>query len=134
MRTIWHTEKRITNEILGVEGLSDQSRKVGEYTKRSWGLCKGWPHPLHPLHPNISVHILHTVTYTFPKVLMRKICSTIKSSFSWWSFPLFSWSQINDLGVLLSGETRCLNYVFVQQLPVLSLLIWIDCQKLKLQG
>ena len=41
---------------------------------------------------------------------------------------------MNDLVVLLSGETRCLNYVFVQQLPVLSLLIWIDCQKLKLQG
>ena len=27
-----------------------------------------------PLHPNISVHILHTVLYTFPKVLMRRIC------------------------------------------------------------
>ena len=26
-----------------------------------------------PLHPNISVHILHTVLYTYPKVLARKI-------------------------------------------------------------
>ena len=30
--------------------------------------------PLYPLHPNISIHILHTVLYTFPKVLMRRIC------------------------------------------------------------
>ena len=43
------------------------------------------------LHPNISKHILHTVLYTFPKVLTRRICLTIKSFFSWWSFPLFSW-------------------------------------------
>ena len=26
-----------------------------------------------PLHPNISVHILHTVLYTFPLVLVRRI-------------------------------------------------------------
>ena len=24
--------------------------------------------PVNPLHPNISMHILHTVLYTFPKV------------------------------------------------------------------
>ena len=41
-----------------------------------------------PLHPNISMHILHTVQYTFPKVMTRRICATINS---WWSFPLFSW-------------------------------------------
>ena len=28
-------------------------------------------------------HILHTVLYTFPKVLTRRICLTIKSFFSW---------------------------------------------------
>ena len=44
-----------------------------------------------PLHPNISIHILHTVLYTFNKVLTRRICLTIKSFFSWWSFSLFSW-------------------------------------------
>ena len=26
-----------------------------------------------PLHPNISMHILHTVLYTFPDVLTRRI-------------------------------------------------------------
>ena len=50
-------------------------------------------HRLHFLHPNISIHILHTVLYTFPMALTRRICLTIKRVFSWWSFPLFSWPQ-----------------------------------------
>ena len=33
-------------------------------------------------HPNISIHILHTV-FTFPMVLTRIIYSTIKSFFRW---------------------------------------------------
>ena len=44
-----------------------------------------------PLHPNISMQILFSVLYTFPNVLARRICSTIKRFFSWLSFPLFSW-------------------------------------------
>ena len=28
---------------------------------------------LTPLHPNISMHILHTVLYMFPEVLTRRI-------------------------------------------------------------
>ena len=36
-----------------------------------------------PLHPNISIHILHTVLDTFPKVLKRRICITIKSFYNW---------------------------------------------------
>ena len=43
-----------------------------------------------PFHPNISMHILHTVLYTFPTVLTRRICLTIKSFSGWQSFPLFS--------------------------------------------
>ena len=42
------------------------------------------------LRPNISMHILHTVLYTFPKTLTRRVCITIMSFFIWWSFPLFS--------------------------------------------
>ena len=34
---------------------------------------------LNPLHPNISMCILHT----FPDVLTRRICLTLKSFFSW---------------------------------------------------
>ena len=44
---------------------------------------------LNPLHLHISMHILHTVLYTFPKVRTRRICLTIKSFFGCWSFPLF---------------------------------------------
>ena len=32
---------------------------------------------VNPLHPNISMHILHTVCSTFPKVLTRRNCWTI---------------------------------------------------------
>ena len=35
------------------------------------------------LHPNISMHILLTVLYTFPMILTKRICLTIKSVFSW---------------------------------------------------
>ena len=44
-----------------------------------------------PLHPNISMLILHNTLYFFPKVLTRKMCSTIKSFFSFLSFSLFPW-------------------------------------------
>ena len=37
----------------------------------------------YPLHPDVSMHILITVLYTFPKVLTWRICSAIKSFFSW---------------------------------------------------
>ena len=36
-----------------------------------------------PFHPNISIDILHTVLYTFPKVPLKRICLAIKSLFSW---------------------------------------------------
>ena len=51
-----------------------------------------WLHDVfNPLHPNIRMHILHTVLYTFPNVLARRICLTIKRFFSWILFPFFSW-------------------------------------------
>ena len=33
----------------------------------------------YPLHPKISMHILHTALYTFLKVPTRRICLKIKS-------------------------------------------------------
>ena len=36
-----------------------------------------------PLHPNISIHILHTDLSTFPVVLTRRICLTIFSFLNW---------------------------------------------------
>ena len=47
-----------------------------------------------PVHHKISLPILHTVFFThFFKVITRIICLTNKSTFSWWSFPLFFWPQ-----------------------------------------
>ena len=37
---------------------------------------------INPLHPNISLHILLTVLYTFPEMLTRRICLIIKSFLS----------------------------------------------------
>ena len=66
----------------------------------TWALPKFWVtheqqpgYFLNPLHPNINMHILHTVLYTFLVVLTRRIYLKIKSFFSWWSFSLFSWPQ-----------------------------------------
>ena len=42
-----------------------------------------------PLQPNMDIYILHTVLETFPKVLIRRICQTIKSFFSLPPFVLF---------------------------------------------
>ena len=38
---------------------------------------------INPLHPNISMHILHSVLNTFPKLLTRRICLTIENFFRW---------------------------------------------------
>ena len=42
-----------------------------------------------PPPPPLKYHILHTFIYTSPKVLTKRICLTIKSFLSWWSFPIF---------------------------------------------
>ena len=34
------------------------------------------------LHPSISIYFLHTVLYTFPMALTKRICLTIKNFFS----------------------------------------------------
>ena len=36
---------------------------------------------VNPLHPNISMHILPTVLYIFPKEMSRRTCSKIKGFF-----------------------------------------------------
>ena len=56
---------------------------------KSWSLfgVKG----LHPLHPTISIQILHSVLCTFPKVVPRSfvLIKKIKSFVNWQSFPMF---------------------------------------------
>ena len=48
-------------------------------------VCSSWKLviSLNPLYPNINMHILHTVLYKYPKVLIRRICVTIYSFFGW---------------------------------------------------
>ena len=54
-------------------------------------LSRGWRNTrneqrrfaINPLHLKISMHILHTVLYTFPEALTRRIYQKIKSSLSW---------------------------------------------------
>ena len=43
------------------------------------------------LYSLTSVWIFSITLLTFLRVLTRRICSSIKSFFSWWSSPLFSW-------------------------------------------
>ena len=59
---------------------------------------------VNPSDPYISMLILHTVLYTFLKVLIRRICLAIKSFFSWRSFPLFSWPECVIQGCYCEGK------------------------------
>ena len=45
--------------------------------------------PPPPPFPPLKCHFLHTLIYTSPKVLTKRICLTIRSFLSWWSFPIF---------------------------------------------
>ena len=38
---------------------------------------------------SVCTYIFHTVHYTFPKMLIKRICLTVKSFFRLWSFSLF---------------------------------------------
>ena len=47
---------------------------------------------LYYLHPNVNIHIPHTVLSTFSMAMTRRIYLTIRSFLNWWSFPQFVWS------------------------------------------
>ena len=38
---------------------------------------------INPSYPNIGIQILHTVLFTFPMMLTRRICLTIRSFLNW---------------------------------------------------
>ena len=57
---------------------------------------------LSPLHPNISIYILHTVLYTFLKVLTRRICLAINNLLVVISFIFVT--LMRDSGVILYLE------------------------------
>ena len=69
------------------------------------------------LQLKIGRNILQTVLHTFPKVLTRRICLTIKSFFSWWSFP-FILMTLGDSGVIIykldASHSQRLSFVGCQ--------------------
>ena len=73
---------------------------------RPW-IYGSWQRPFNNLHSNISIHILHTVLCTFPKVLIRRICLTIKSFFKTKNFfkmkktSFFIFLQSSNLNISL---------------------------------
>ena len=66
--------------------------------------CFSWQQYLNNVHPNISMHTLQTALYTLAEVLTWRICFTIKSSFSWWLFPLFLWGKCVIQGWYYEGK------------------------------
>ena len=75
------------------------------------------------LHRNISKYMLNTVCHTFRKVLTGRICLTIKSLLSWWSFRLFSWDLMCDSGVILWGEIKGKSLLGIKRLSQ-AVLTW----------
>ena len=65
------------------------------------------------LHPEISIHILHTVLSAFWKVLTRRICLTVKSFFCCWPFSLFSWPvTVRSQKLPTPFSLSCLPFTF----------------------
>ena len=95
--------------------LKNEKKKKKTFKDRKEINCTLFPF----LYPNISMHILHTVLYTFPKVLTRRICLTIKCFFTWWSLPFFlqTWFR-GDIREKL--EARHLQQVKGLKINVLS--------------
>ena len=72
-------------------------------------------------HPNISIHILQTIFHTFRSLLIRRSCFTIKSLFSWWSFPCILTTLYVIAGVILKGEVRSSLPLRVKGLKIIYL-------------
>ena len=61
---------------------------------------------VNPLHPNISMHILHTVLYTFPEVLTRGNVFKNQELYKLLIIFLILETLVFDSGVILLGEIR----------------------------
>ena len=72
---------------------------MGGIVMRNWMLVT-----LNPLHPKISMYILHTPFYTFPKLLTRRICLPIKASFVGVHLFFILMTLTCDSGVIQCGE------------------------------
>ena len=61
---------------------------------------------VNPLHPNISMHNLHTVHYTFPEVLTRGTVFKNQELYELVIIFLILVTLMFDSGVILWGEIR----------------------------
>ena len=64
--------------VLAPNHWSQNYEKYMKYSEENWSFHLGSEMVI-CLHPNISMHILYIFLYTFPMVLARRICLTIKS-------------------------------------------------------
>ena len=64
--------------VLAPNHWSQNYEKYMKYSEENWSFHLGSEMVI-CLHPNISMHILYIFLYTFPMVLVRRICLTIKS-------------------------------------------------------
>ena len=61
------------------------------------------------LHPSIIMHTLHTVFYTFPLVLIRRICLSINSLYIFYDHLFYSY----NLNVWFRGDNVRSNFMLV---------------------
>ena len=98
--------------------LGSKKKKKKEFMTKQLNTSCSFFFSLNPLHPNISMHILHTALYTFPKVLTGRICLPIKRFLPKWTLPFFLMTLVCDSGVILLGEIRCLSLLGFKELNI----------------
>ena len=76
---------------------------------------------VNPLHPNISMQILHTVLYTFPEVCVFKNQELYKLVI----ISLILVTLMFDSGVILWGEIRSWSLLMVEGLIIIMSLEFI---------
>ena len=80
---VWFNMMKINREnVDGKPEMYQITLEISRFKTENSFIVKPW-------HLSVSIHILYTVLQTFPLVLTRRICLTINSFFSWWSFPVF---------------------------------------------
>ena len=81
--------KRVGGHFFQSHELNGDLRVIRKGEIKSWSLLG--VKRLHPLHPTISIQVLHSVLCTLPKVVPRSfvLVKKIKSFVNWQSFPMF---------------------------------------------
>ena len=74
------------------------------------------PEKFNPLHPVISMQVLHTVHYTFPLLLIKEnLCSNNQELLEFEIVSFILMTLMCDSGVILLGEIRCWSHVEVKE-------------------